>query len=61
MDAGEKELGELANKQATKQFVDLLVECGYDTVERLQTAVARELRLELGIPQRARSGGGTFS
>ena len=52
MDAVDVEFGELADKQAAKQYAALLVECGYDRVVNLQTAVARELKEELGIPLR---------
>ena len=47
-----RELGSQGDKQEFKQWVALLMEAGYDTIDHLLTAVARELRNELGIPLR---------
>ena len=47
-----KRLGKQEDKREAKQYVAVLKECGYDTIETLRTAVARELRTELGIPLR---------
>ena len=52
MDAVDKEFGELADKQEVKQYVAMLMQCGYGTLAALQTAMARELKEELGIPLR---------
>ena len=52
MDVVGTRLGKRNNAQDAKEYVALLVECGYDTVDVLRTAVARELRGELGIPLR---------
>ena len=46
-------LGKQEDKREAKRYVAVLKECGYDTIETLRTAVARELRQELGIPPRA--------
>ena len=52
MDIVARELGSQGDKHEFKQWIALLMEAGYDTIDHLQTAVARELRNELGIPLR---------
>ena len=52
MDIVARELDSQGDKQEFKQWIALLMEAGYDTIDHLQTAVARELRNELGIPLR---------
>ena len=52
MDIVARELGSQGDKHEFEQWIALLVEAGYDTIDHLQTAVARELRNELGIPLR---------
>ena len=50
LDVVGQRLGKRNNAQEAKEYVALLVECGYDTLAVLRTAVARELHGELGIP-----------
>ena len=52
MDIVANQLYSQGDKEEFKQWIALLKEAGYDTIDHLQTAVARELRNELGIPLR---------
>ena len=52
MDVVSSRLGGRHGAQEAKEYVALIVECGYGTIDALRSVVPRELRTELGIPLR---------